>query len=63
MWLVGHKVAKAEGMGGGVSFSFFFLNDKRAKRAAREVFSSCSFVRLTLFGTSLVMASCYGYEI
>ena len=59
MWLVGHRVAKAERVGW-VCFSEFFLDDKTA---AAAVFSSCSFVPLTLFGTSLVMASYYGYEI
>ena len=52
-----------KGGGGGegwVCFSEFFLDDKTA---AAAVFSSCSFVPLTLFGTSLVMASYYGYEI
>ena len=54
-------MAKAEGVVGGVGFSeFFFPNDKTA---APEVFNSCSFVPLTLFGTSLVMSSYYAYEI
>lgn len=45
MWLVGHRVAKAERVGW-VCFSEFFLDDKTA---AAAVFSSCSFVPLTLF--------------
>ena len=48
------------GGGEGLAFLSFFLSDKTA---APEVFKSCLFVPLTFFGTSLVMASYYGYEI
>ena len=44
----------------GLAFLIFFPNDKTA---APEVVNSCSFVPLTLFGTSLVMSSYYAYEI
>ena len=33
------------------------------KTAAPDVFSSCSFIPDADFGTSLVLVSCYGYEI
>ena len=39
---------------------FFFLEDKTA---APVIFSSCSFTLRAHFETSLVMLSCYGYEI
>ena len=49
------------GAGGGVSFFWgFFLEDKTS---APEIFSSCSFIHCPHFETSLVMVSCYGYEI
>ena len=38
----------------------FFLEDKTS---APGVFSSCLFIPRTNFETSLVMVSCYGYEI
>ena len=41
-------------------FLSFFLEDKTS---APDVFSSCSFIPCTLFETSSVMVSCYGYEI
>ena len=52
--------------GGGVDatppkvFLSFFLEDKTS---APDVFSSCSFIPCAHFETSLVMVSCYGYEI
>ena len=53
------------GRGGGAShppygFSEIFLEDKTS---VPEVFSSCSFIPCVLFKTSLVMVSCYGYEL
>ena len=53
------------GGGGGMPtprkvFLSFFLEDKTS---APDVFSSCSFIPGTLFETSSVMVSCYGYEI
>ena len=41
-------------------FLSFFLEDKTS---ARDVFSSCLFILWAHFETSLVMVSCYGYEI
>ena len=41
-------------------FLSFFLEDKTS---APDVFSSCSFIPRADFETSLVMVSCYGYEI
>ena len=41
-------------------FLSFFLEDKTS---APDVFSSCLFIPRTNFETSLVMVSCYGYEI
>ena len=41
-------------------FLSFLLEDKTA---APDVFSSCSFIPHEDFGTSLVLVSCYGYEI
>ena len=41
-------------------FLSFFLKDKTS---APDVFSSCSFIPRADFETSLVMVSCYGYEI
>ena len=38
----------------------FFLEDKTS---APDVFSGCSFIPRPDFETSLVMVSCYGYEI
>ena len=52
--------------GGGVDatphkvFLSFFLEDKTS---APDVFSSCSFIARADFEMSLVMVSCYGYEI
>ena len=42
-----------------VSLSFF-LEDKTS---VPEVFSSCSFIPPAHFEVSLMMVSCYGYEI
>ena len=41
-------------------FLSFFLEDKTS---APDVFSSCSFIARADFEMSLVMVSCYGYEI
>ena len=41
-------------------FLSFFPEDKTS---APDVFSSCSFIPRADFETSLVMVSCYGYEI
>ena len=41
-------------------FLSFFLEDKTS---APGVFSSCLFIPRTIFETSLVIVSCYGYEI
>ena len=41
-------------------FLSFFLEDKTS---APEVFSSCLFISRAYFETSLVMVSCYDYEI
>ena len=41
-------------------FLSFFLEDKTS---APDVFSSCLFISRAYFETSLVMVSCYGYEI
>ena len=41
-------------------FLSFFVEDKTS---APDVFSSCSFIPHAHFETSLVMVSCYGYEI
>ena len=41
-------------------FLSFFLEDKTS---APGVFSSCSFIPHPHFETSLVIVSCYGYEI
>ena len=41
-------------------FLSFFLE---AKTLAPDVFSRCSFIPRADFQTSLVMVSCYGYEI
>ena len=41
-------------------FVSIFLGDKTS---APDVFSSCSFIPRAHFETSLVMISCYGYEI
>ena len=41
-------------------FLSFFLEDKTS---APDVFSSCSFIPRADFEMSLVMVSCYGYEI
>ena len=41
-------------------FLRFFLEDKTS---ALDVFSSCSFIPPADFETSLVMVSCYDYEI
>ena len=43
-----------------IRFSEFFLEDKTS---VPDVFSSCSFIPRAHFETSLVMVSCYGYEI
>ena len=58
---------RTRGVGGGGGmptprkvFLSFFLEDKTS---APDVFSSCSFIPRTLFETSSVMVSCYGYEI
>ena len=48
------------GGGGGKIFLSFSLEDKTS---APDVFSSCSFIPHADFETSLVMVSCYGYEI
>ena len=54
------------GGGGGLDatphkvFLSFFLEDKTS---APDVFSSCSFFPRADFEMSLVMVSCYGYEI
>ena len=40
--------------------SEFFLEDKTT---APDVFSSCSFIPGVDFEPSLVMVSCYGYEV
>ena len=42
------------------AFLSFFLEDKTS---APVVFSSCSLIPRAHFETSLVMFSCYGYEI
>ena len=66
------RTYKEEGGGGGGGgggsagchstkvFLSFFLEDKTS---APDVFSSCSFIPWAYFETSLVMVSCYGYEI
>ena len=41
-------------------FLSFFLEDKTS---APDVFSGCSFIARADFEMSLVMVSCYGYEI
>ena len=41
-------------------FGVFFLEDKTS---SADVFISCSFIPYAHFETSLVMISCYGYEI
>ena len=41
-------------------FLSFFVEDKTS---ALDVFSSCSFIPCAHFETSLVMVSCYGYEV
>ena len=41
-------------------FLSFFLKDKTS---APDVFSSCSLIPNADFETSLMMVSCYGYEI
>ena len=41
-------------------FLSFFLEDKTS---VPDVFSSCSFIPRARFERSLVMVSCYGYEI
>ena len=41
-------------------FLSFFLEDKTS---APDVFSSCSLIPRADFETSLLMVSCYGYEI
>ena len=41
-------------------FLSFFLEDKTS---APDVFSSCSFIPQADFETSLLMVSCYDYEI
>ena len=57
---------QGSGGGGGAGchptkfFLSFFLEDKTS---APDVFSSCSFIPCAHFETSLVMVSCYGYEI
>ena len=45
---------------GSLTLWVFFLEDKIS---APDVFSSCFFIPWTDFETSLVMVSCYGYEI
>ena len=44
----------------GFSVFFFFLEDKTS---VPDVFSSCSFIPRAHFEISLVMVSCYDYEI
>ena len=41
-------------------FFSFFIEDKTS---APDVFSSCLFIPRAHFETSLVIVSCYGYEI
>ena len=59
-------LGRTRGRGGGVNatpnkvFLSFFLEDKTS---ATDVLSSCSFIPRADFKTSLVMVSCYGYEI
>ena len=61
-------LGRTRGGGGGVVvdatpdkvFPSFFLE---GKTSVPDVFSSCSFIPRAHFETSLVMVSCYGYEI
>ena len=58
-------LGRTRGGGGGYYpslkvFLSFFPEDKTS---APDVFSSCSFIPRADFETSLVMVSCYGYEI
>ena len=65
---VNPRMYNGVGGGGGVDatvlpirfFSVVILEDKTS---APDVFSSCSFIPRADFETSLVMVSCYGYEI
>ena len=43
-----------------MGMSFLLLEDKKS---VPDVFSSCSFIPRAQFETSLVMVSCYGYEV
>ena len=55
-----------KGLGGGVDttpVSFFFSFFLEDKTSAPDVLSSFLFIPYTHFETSLVMVSCYGYEI
>ena len=61
-------LGRTRGRGGGVNdtspplqgFLSFLLEDKTS---VPDVFNSCSFILRAHFETSLVMVSCYGYEI
>ena len=59
-YILGRTGAGGEGLRFKVFLSFFL---DKTSASAPDVFSSCSVIPRADFETSLVMVSCYGYEV